>query len=151
MYPVALAPLVQKAKNTAVEIPCADHATPSIHKKLVLTLPTSGGRLVDIVCSYFVFHACLICTQIPANVSFCLTEIYNHTNIDIWACHLILPPFPASRTWARVVIFYIIVAVFRGHMMSFSVISSKQKIGRRNLQSWMAKSKSFDRFSIQEP
>jgi hypothetical protein len=29
----------------------ADHATPSIHKKLALTSSTSGGRSVDIVCS----------------------------------------------------------------------------------------------------
>jgi hypothetical protein len=30
-------------------IRCADHATPSIRKKLALTSPTSGGRSVDIV------------------------------------------------------------------------------------------------------
>jgi hypothetical protein len=28
---------------------CADHATPSIRKKLALTSPTSGGRSVGIV------------------------------------------------------------------------------------------------------
>jgi hypothetical protein len=28
---------------------CADHATPSIRKKLALTSPTSGGRSVCIV------------------------------------------------------------------------------------------------------
>jgi hypothetical protein len=36
-------------KNTAVGICCADHATPSIRKKLALASPTSGGRSVDIV------------------------------------------------------------------------------------------------------
>jgi hypothetical protein len=30
-------------------IRCTDHATPSIRKKLALTLRTSGGRLVGIV------------------------------------------------------------------------------------------------------
>jgi hypothetical protein len=30
-------------------IHCADHATPSIRKKLALTSPTSGGRSVGIV------------------------------------------------------------------------------------------------------
>jgi hypothetical protein len=30
-------------------IRCADHATPSIHKKFALTSPTSGGRSVGIV------------------------------------------------------------------------------------------------------
>jgi hypothetical protein len=34
---------------TAVEIRCADHATPSIRKKLALTSPTSNGRSVGIV------------------------------------------------------------------------------------------------------
>jgi hypothetical protein len=34
-----------------VGIRCADHATPSIRKKLALTPPTSGGRSVGIVCS----------------------------------------------------------------------------------------------------
>jgi hypothetical protein len=32
-----------------VGICCADHATPSIRKKLALTSPASGGRLVGIV------------------------------------------------------------------------------------------------------
>jgi hypothetical protein len=33
----------------AVGIRCADHATPSIRKKLALTSPTCGGRSVGIV------------------------------------------------------------------------------------------------------
>jgi hypothetical protein len=33
----------------AMGIRCPDHATPSIRKKLALTLPTSGGRSVDTV------------------------------------------------------------------------------------------------------
>jgi hypothetical protein len=36
-------------KLTAGGIRCADHATPSIRKKLALTSPTSGGRSVGIV------------------------------------------------------------------------------------------------------
>jgi hypothetical protein len=35
----------------------------------------------------------------------------------------------------------IIVAVFRGLMMNFSVTSSKQKTERKNHQNWMPKSK----------
>jgi hypothetical protein len=38
-----------KTENTAVRIHCADHATPSIRKKLALTSPTCGGRSVGIV------------------------------------------------------------------------------------------------------
>jgi hypothetical protein len=34
---------------TAVGIHCADHATPSTRKRLALTSPTKGGRLVNIV------------------------------------------------------------------------------------------------------
>jgi hypothetical protein len=33
-----------------VGIHCADHETPSIRKKLALTLPTRGGHSVGIVC-----------------------------------------------------------------------------------------------------
>jgi hypothetical protein len=40
---------VQKTENTAVGIRFADHATPSIRKKLALTSPTSGSRSVGIV------------------------------------------------------------------------------------------------------
>jgi hypothetical protein len=40
------------AINTAIGIHCADHATPSNPQKLALTSPTSGGRLVGIVCSW---------------------------------------------------------------------------------------------------
>jgi hypothetical protein len=39
----------RKPRLTAVEIRCADHATPSIRKKSALTSPTSGGRSVSIV------------------------------------------------------------------------------------------------------
>jgi hypothetical protein len=39
----------RKPRLTAVGIRCADHATPSISKKLALTSPTSGGRSVRIV------------------------------------------------------------------------------------------------------
>jgi hypothetical protein len=39
----------RKPRLTAVGIRCADHATPSIHKKLALNSPTSGGRSVGIV------------------------------------------------------------------------------------------------------
>jgi hypothetical protein len=39
----------RKSRLTAVGIRCTDHATPSIRKKLALTSPTSGGRLVGIV------------------------------------------------------------------------------------------------------
>jgi hypothetical protein len=39
----------RKPRLTAVGIRCADNATPSICKKLALTLPTSGGRSVGIV------------------------------------------------------------------------------------------------------
>jgi hypothetical protein len=38
-----------KPRLTAVRIRCADHATPSISKKVALTSPTSGGRWVGIV------------------------------------------------------------------------------------------------------
>jgi hypothetical protein len=37
------------SRLTAVGIRCADHATPSIRKKLILTLPTCGGRSIGIV------------------------------------------------------------------------------------------------------
>jgi hypothetical protein len=40
----------RKQRLTTVRIRCADHATPSIRKKLALILPTSGGRSVGIVC-----------------------------------------------------------------------------------------------------
>jgi hypothetical protein len=40
---------VKKSGSTTEGIRCADHATPSIHKKLALTSPTSGGRSVGIV------------------------------------------------------------------------------------------------------
>jgi hypothetical protein len=40
---------VKKAELTAGGIRYADHATPSIRKKLALTSPTSGGRSVGIV------------------------------------------------------------------------------------------------------
>jgi hypothetical protein len=39
----------RKSRLTAVGIRCADHATPSIRKKLALTSPTCGGRSVSIV------------------------------------------------------------------------------------------------------
>jgi hypothetical protein len=39
----------RKPRLTAMEIRCADHATPSIRKKVALTSPTSGGRSVGIV------------------------------------------------------------------------------------------------------
>jgi hypothetical protein len=39
----------RKPKLTAVGIRWADHATPSIRKKLALTSPTRGGRSVGIV------------------------------------------------------------------------------------------------------
>jgi hypothetical protein len=35
-----------------VAIPCSDHATPLYLQKMALTSPTSGGRLVGIVCSW---------------------------------------------------------------------------------------------------
>jgi hypothetical protein len=38
-----------ETKNTAVGIRQADHVASSIHKKLALTSPTSGGRSVGIV------------------------------------------------------------------------------------------------------
>jgi hypothetical protein len=41
---------IWKAENTAVGIRHADHVAPSIRKKLALTLLTSGGRSVGIVC-----------------------------------------------------------------------------------------------------
>jgi hypothetical protein len=37
---------VYKIESTAVGIRHADHVTPSIHKKLAITSPTSGGRSV---------------------------------------------------------------------------------------------------------
>jgi hypothetical protein len=40
----------RKPRLTAVGIRCADHVTPSIRKKLALTLPRSGGHSVGIVC-----------------------------------------------------------------------------------------------------
>jgi hypothetical protein len=40
---------VYKTENTAVGIRHADHAAPSIRKKLTITSPTSGGRSVGIV------------------------------------------------------------------------------------------------------
>jgi hypothetical protein len=39
----------RKQRLTAVRIRCADHATPSIRKKLALTSLISVGRSVDIV------------------------------------------------------------------------------------------------------
>jgi hypothetical protein len=39
----------QENRNNGRGIRCADHATPSIRKKLALTSPTSGGRSVGIV------------------------------------------------------------------------------------------------------
>jgi hypothetical protein len=44
--------LVSKAENMSMEIHCADHATPLYPQKLSLTSPTSGSRLVSIVCSW---------------------------------------------------------------------------------------------------
>jgi hypothetical protein len=38
-----------RAENTAIGIRRADHASPSIRKKLALTSPTSGGPSVGIV------------------------------------------------------------------------------------------------------
>jgi hypothetical protein len=40
---------VEKTENTAVGIRHADHVALSIRKKLAITSPTSGGRLVGIV------------------------------------------------------------------------------------------------------
>jgi hypothetical protein len=40
---------VYKTENTAVGIRHADYVTSSIHKKLAITSPTSGGRSVGIV------------------------------------------------------------------------------------------------------
>jgi hypothetical protein len=40
---------VKKTELTTGGIRCADHATPSIGKKLALTSPTSGGRSAGIV------------------------------------------------------------------------------------------------------
>jgi hypothetical protein len=40
---------VKKTELTTGGIRCADHATPSIRKKLAPTSPTSGGRSVGIV------------------------------------------------------------------------------------------------------
>jgi hypothetical protein len=37
---------VKKTELTTGGIRCADHATPSIRRKLALTSPTSGGRSV---------------------------------------------------------------------------------------------------------
>jgi hypothetical protein len=42
---------IYKTENTAVGIRHADHVAPSISKKLAITSPTSGGRLVGIVLS----------------------------------------------------------------------------------------------------
>jgi hypothetical protein len=36
-------------ENTAVLIRCADHATPSLRKKLALNSPTSGGHSVNVL------------------------------------------------------------------------------------------------------
>jgi hypothetical protein len=54
---------VQKTENTAVGIRHTDHVSPSIRKKLAITLPTSGGRSVCVVRSrtqtmefFFVVH-----------------------------------------------------------------------------------------------
>jgi hypothetical protein len=44
-----LAASVKKTELTTGGIRCADHATPSIRKKLALTSPTSGGLSVGIV------------------------------------------------------------------------------------------------------
>jgi hypothetical protein len=43
---------VYKTENTAVGIRHADHVAPSIRKKLAITSPTIGGRLVGIVRSW---------------------------------------------------------------------------------------------------
>jgi hypothetical protein len=65
---------VKKTEITVVGICCADHATPSILKKLAPTSPTSGSRLVGIVhswtkgmelllllCLLFSFYKLIIC------------------------------------------------------------------------------------------
>jgi hypothetical protein len=40
---------VNKTENTAVGMRYADHVAPSIHKKLAITSPTSGGHSVGLV------------------------------------------------------------------------------------------------------
>jgi hypothetical protein len=40
---------IYKTENTAVGIRHSDHVAPSIHKKLAISSPTSGGRSVGIV------------------------------------------------------------------------------------------------------
>jgi hypothetical protein len=42
---------IRKTEITAIEIRCADHATPCISKKFTLSLPTSSGRSIGIVSS----------------------------------------------------------------------------------------------------
>jgi hypothetical protein len=64
-----VAAAVYKTENTAVGICHADHATPSISKKLALTSSTNGGRSVGIVRSRtqateFDFYPKMKCFQV---------------------------------------------------------------------------------------
>jgi hypothetical protein len=38
-----------ETENTAMGVRCADHATPSVRKRLALTWPTIGGRSIRTV------------------------------------------------------------------------------------------------------
>jgi hypothetical protein len=78
---------VYKTENTAVGIRQAGHVAPSIHKKLTITSPTSGGRSVGIVRSrtqtmevYFSpFHPHLSVTPPPPHPSpFCQYFSFPH-------------------------------------------------------------------------
>jgi hypothetical protein len=57
------------------------------------------------------------------------------------------PPLSEMSSSDFLLIIGITVSVFRGHMMSFNVILSKQKIKRKNHQNWMPKSELGDGFS----
>jgi hypothetical protein len=70
----------RKPRLTAVRICCADHKTPSVCRKLALTLLTSRGRSVNIVClrtkaTEFVF----IAVRTPRAPNPCCIYLY-------WVC-----------------------------------------------------------------
>jgi hypothetical protein len=58
-------------------IRCADHATPSIRKKLALTSPTGGGRSVGIVRLWTKGHGLLLLLLLLVVVVVCVSIIIN--------------------------------------------------------------------------
>jgi hypothetical protein len=72
-------------------IRCADHATPSVRKKMALTLSTSGDRSVGIVRSwiqateFFKLYFCAFCSAMPGNIrSSTLMTLYNVFSLAVF-------------------------------------------------------------------